>query len=805
MLNQRGRRSRGGERPVPSVVAHGSLALLAFLLSAGPFAAAQQGQQQGQQQVPFGPGGATFGAGGPGNTERLEIVERFDLDGDGFLNAEEREAAKAYLQEIGWSGGGGFPGGGGGAGGGRAGAFATSGSTGVTITPDEVEAYAGSAFYDTSVVRTIFIETGFDDWEAEIATFFNTDVELPITATIDGVVYEDVGLRFRGNSSYSMVPEGLKRPLRIKLDTVVSGQSVEGVRTIKLLNGINDPSFVRTVIASMIMQDYTVAPRVNFVRLVVNGENWGIYPSQQHYNTDLLRDHFGESGGVRWEVPGSPNGQGGMVYLGGDPDLYSSTYEIQNRDTAASWAALIELFRVLDATPADELVAALEPILDIDGALAFLALDVVLANSDGFWTRASDYELYLAEDGRFHIFAHDLNETLGAGGFGGGAGVQFPAGFEPGAAGVPVPGDLPEGFEPGAGRQIPGGGFRGQFPGAAGGGPGGGATATLDPLVGLTDATKPLRSKLLAVPELQKRYLEIVLDIAERWLDWEILGPIAAELQALIDEDVEIDTRKLYSYEQFQVSLEGDGGLRSFVEQRREYLLATVPALLEALEGVASYQEPESTAVVAASSAAALEIANSASYALHDGPEGWHLTAGSGQVVTFAAEDLGAPVAAFTFDALGEGFGENKLDQCVAIDAAQDLAIGLQVYADASNASGLGVRINPNFHATLASCEAAMALDAGGDRLSGGRNNDDLDFVLTGVDGGSWLLFSEETLPELRYAAADIPTGATYLRLSVRARDRSGVSPAPTLYLAAVSVTQDGSGELLVNGDFALP
>ena len=49
---------------------------------------------------------------------------------------------------------------------------------------------------------------------------------------------------------------------------------------------------------------------------------------------------------------------------------------------------------------------------------------------------------------------------------------------------------------------------------AAGRGMFGGASAELDPLVGLDDATKPLRSKLLAVPALRERYLSYVRDIA---------------------------------------------------------------------------------------------------------------------------------------------------------------------------------------------------------------------------------------------------------------------------------------------------
>ena len=55
------------------------------------------------------------------------------------------------------------------------------------------------------------------------------------------------------------------------------------------------------------------------------------------------------------------------------------------------WEALVALCKVLNQTPPGRLEAALTPILDIDGVLRFLAVDNVLINGDGYWTRASDY------------------------------------------------------------------------------------------------------------------------------------------------------------------------------------------------------------------------------------------------------------------------------------------------------------------------------------------------------------------------------------------------------------------------------
>jgi hypothetical protein len=83
----------------------------------------------------------------------------------------------------------------------------------------------------------------------------------------------------------------------------------------------------------------------------------------------------------------------------------------------------------------------------------------------------------------------------------------------------------------------------------------------LDPLVMANDPNKVLISKLLAVPKLREKYLGYVRQIAEQWLDWEKLGPIAQEYHDLIAEDVKKDTRKLEGYEEFEKNLtENVGG-----------------------------------------------------------------------------------------------------------------------------------------------------------------------------------------------------------------------------------------------------
>ncbi len=105
------------------------------------------------------------------------------------------------------------------------------------MTPADVKSYpASTPLYDLGTLRTIFLQFENADWEQELAAFNNTDVEVPATATVDGKTYKNVGVHFRGASSFMMVPEGSKRSLNLTFDFVDEKQALDNYRTLNLLN-----------------------------------------------------------------------------------------------------------------------------------------------------------------------------------------------------------------------------------------------------------------------------------------------------------------------------------------------------------------------------------------------------------------------------------------------------------------------------------------------------------------------------------------------------------------------------------------
>lgn len=592
--------------------------MLAPLLDAQP-------QPRPEGQPPFGP----RGPGGPGGFgmmgQKRNLVKDFDKNGDGWLNNEERQEARAFLKkERETRGPGGFgPGPGFGPPGGFGGRNTQPAKPGPRVAPADVKAYPEASLFEPTVLRTLFLEFENKDWEAELADFKGTDVDVPATLTVDGKKYANVGVHFRGMSSFMGVSAGYKRSLNLSLDLVHSKQRLNGHKTLNLLNSHDDPALMSTVLYSHIARQYIPTPKANFVKMVVNGESWGVYVSAQQFNKEFLAENYKSRKGARWKVRGSPGGGGGLEYLGDNVADYKRRYEIKSDDDDKAWKDLIALCRTLNKTPPDKLEEALKPILDVDGLLWFLALDVALINCDGYWIRASDYSLFQDEKGKFHVIPHDMNEAFrpaqgpGFGGPGGGFAMRLP---QPGEVLPPFQQEMLKltdeqkkqvvELEKEVAAKIqkilteeqkaqlkrlresgPGGpgGFPGR-PGAGPPGPGGpgprGNGVELDPLIGLEDTRKPLRSKVLAVPALKAKYLECVKTIAERSLDWKNLGPVVARYRALIEKEVEADTRKLDSFAEFQrltadaaVTEEPGRGrghlisLRTFAEQRRKYLL----------------------------------------------------------------------------------------------------------------------------------------------------------------------------------------------------------------------------------------
>ncbi|MFC1761719.1 CotH kinase family protein [Planctomycetota bacterium] len=208
---------------------------------------------------------------------------------------------------------------------------------------------AASEFYDSDVINTLQLIFTDDNWDADLDAIYKTDNDgdgnydrLLCTAIINGIQYEDVGVRYKGNSSYST--RNAKNPFNIKLDHVLD-QDYEGYGTLKLSNVYKDPSFVRETLSYEIARKYMAASQANYMNVYVYNHSRGeyryvgLYTNVEAVDKKFFSDQLYSGENARFKCnatttwsPNSSSSGSSLVYLGSDPSLYYGTYQLKSND-----------------------------------------------------------------------------------------------------------------------------------------------------------------------------------------------------------------------------------------------------------------------------------------------------------------------------------------------------------------------------------------------------------------------------------------------------------------------------------------
>jgi spore coat protein CotH len=155
---------------------------------------------------------------------------------------------------------------------------------------------------------------------------FNSGEELSGTLTYQGQVYEQVGVSFKGQTSYSQTNGEEKKSFNIRMDAAVAGQDLDGYDVLNLNNCFDDPSFLREFIYLYLIRHEIPAANAAFVELVINGESWGLYPMVEQIDGGFIKEWFLSNDGSRWRADvattqGGPGGPGGPQWGDGTAAL----------------------------------------------------------------------------------------------------------------------------------------------------------------------------------------------------------------------------------------------------------------------------------------------------------------------------------------------------------------------------------------------------------------------------------------------------------------------------------------------------
>ena len=342
----------------------------------------------------------------------------------------------------------------------------------------------------------------------------HSDTRVPATLVFDGVTLEKVGVRNKGATSFQ--PTSQKPSFSIKINELVAGQRLDGLKKLVLNNTVQDPTWATEILTYDTYRKAGLpAPRVAHAVVSLNGVPKGIYTIIEAVNAQFLASHYGAS-----------NDQGNL-YEGpwdfdqpvADADLKDELSELRTRDDLDALTAVV--LSEADAQYPERL----SEVLDVDQFIKGYAVDVVTVAWDGYAYAAWNFYLYdNPRDGRF---------------------VFLPAG-----ANWPY--------------------FREQ-PGAA---------ATLDPfqLPQLWGPDSPAgflaKQRVLQIPALRARLEQHLAEVTELAFDVPALHAELERLEQVLHSTHRDDAATTSDLQQFDDHI---GMAYEFIEARKQYLLTRVP------------------------------------------------------------------------------------------------------------------------------------------------------------------------------------------------------------------------------------
>jgi hypothetical protein len=382
---------------------------------------------------------------------------------------------------------------------------------------------APTGFYDRTAIKDVYLNFAQSNYWTLLTTNYTTETEIPATLIYDGITYSDVGVRFRGNTSYQQTGTSQKKSFAVSTDFVNVDQDIQGYKNFKFNNAHQDATFMREVLYNRMARRHTPIAKANYIHLYLNNQDWGIYPNVQSVDKNFLEEWFTSNDGANFRanpdegMPGGGWGDGtaGMNYLGTSATSYQQYYNLKSTDVlddTAAWQKLIDATQVLSlATNTNK--EATKAKLDIDKALWFLAVENIFTDDDSYVMKGKmDYMVYYEpETDRTTPLEYDGNST-----------------FESSAA------------------------------------------TTWTPFKNATNVNYPLLNKLLNIPEWRQRYLAHYRTILNETFTTANANAIIDELNTQIAALVAADPKKLYTTAQYT---SGVPALKTIVANRRNYLI----------------------------------------------------------------------------------------------------------------------------------------------------------------------------------------------------------------------------------------
>jgi spore coat protein CotH len=258
-------------------------------------------------------------------------------------------------------------------------------------------------FFDAHGLNRVDLLVNSRDW-ARLRERFTDNTYYPADLHWRGVTVRNIGIRSRGNGSRSRQKPGL----RVDVNRYAPLQDFLGLKSFVLDNLAQDPSGMREWAAMRLYERLGfAAPRVAHVQLYVNNTYAGLYTVVESIDKDFLRRVFGanatgvENDGYLFDFEWVSEWR--FTYLGPDLAAWAERFDPVTHARAPAgelYQPIDDMFRAINDARDDRFVEAVEPYLDLERFVRFVAAQAFMAEWDGLlgYAGANNFYLYRFED-----------------------------------------------------------------------------------------------------------------------------------------------------------------------------------------------------------------------------------------------------------------------------------------------------------------------------------------------------------------------------------------------------------------------
>lgn len=237
--------------------------------------------------------------------------------------------------------------------------------------------------------------------------------------TIDGQLFLDAGLRFKGNSSYRFSRGSLKKPFKIDTNRFIKGQKLHGRTKLNLSNAFLDSAFMKEKLAYELYRAAGLpSPQTGWANVVLSVEGiaekkpLGIYVVIEQMDERYLKENL--KGDPQQSILAKPESLDDWEYLGKNPDAYQRYNLKIGKTNTPTIQRFMETMRLIQTASDREFAEKIQDYVDLENFAGYLAATSLLANIDSYIGMPHNYYLLLNNpQDKLKLLPWDVNEAFG--------------------------------------------------------------------------------------------------------------------------------------------------------------------------------------------------------------------------------------------------------------------------------------------------------------------------------------------------------------------------------------------------------